>query len=244
MRYARSPGWVYLMLIVMGIGFTLGSFAFDLFIPAPAGPMVGVIWFLMGAGFVFFSLRVLRGRRRDEEIRRTGTRATATLISATTTGWTINNVPQWALRLQIDGAGAPYETTLKLLTFNPPSNGATFGVRIDPMDSKHVVMSDDDDASAPPAQGTTPAFGGNAPQIEAAVVSALRQAGLAGDGATTTLNPDGCRTITSTTISSSGDPTDPADTVRLLADLDRMRASGALGDAEFEQLKRKLLDQS
>jgi len=35
--------------------------------------------------------------------------------------------------------------------------------------------------------------------------------------------------------------TDAADTVRLLADLDRMRASGSLTESEFEAIKAKLL---
>jgi hypothetical protein len=245
MRYATSPAWVYVMLIVMGVGFSAGSFAFDLFVPPPAGPLVGVIWFLMGAGFVVFSSQALRNRKRDERIRRDGIRATATLLSANTTGWTINNVPQWALRLRIEGAGAAYETKLKLLTFNPPGNGTTFSVRVDPLDHQHVVLADDDDGASPAPVVTVPLAGmGSAPQIQAAVAAALRQAGLGGDGTTTVVNPDGSRTITSTSVSTSGEQPEAADTVRLLAELDRLRTSGVLGDAEFESLKQKLLGET
>jgi hypothetical protein len=246
MRYATTPGWVYVMLIVMGIGFMGGAGAFILFVPQPTGAIVGAIWLVMGAGFVFFSVRALRGRRDDEHIRREGTPATATLLSAQTTGMIINNVPQWKLRLRIDGAGTSYETTLKLNTYSPPGNGATFAVRIDPVRRQHVVLADDGDAgaSAPNAAGLT---GGvladtspiGSPELAAAVTAALQQAGRS--GTTSTLNADGSRTITATTIDAGGGAPDAAETVRLLSELDRMHASGALGDAEFDALKRKLL---
>src|ERR1700730_450377 len=112
MRYATTPGWVYVMLIVMGLGFMGGAAGFILFVPQPTGTIVGAIWLVMGGSFVFFSLRALRGRRDDERIRREGTPATATLLSANTTGMLINNVPQWKLRLRMDGAGPSYQTNL------------------------------------------------------------------------------------------------------------------------------------
>jgi hypothetical protein len=238
MRSATVPSWTFVMLIVMGIGFTAGAVAFFLFAPPPAGAIVGGIWLLMGTAMEFFSVRALRARRSEERIRREGTPATATLLEAKTTGWTINGVPQWALRLRIEGAGATYEAKLKLLTYTPPPNGAVFSVRIDPLRRDHVVLADD-----PPASGA------QAAGVEAAVAAALRQAGL-GQGERAVINPDGSRTITSvtTTFDAGGDaadasaaPGDAAETVRLLADLDRMHASGALGDAEFDALKRKLL---
>ena len=198
MRSVTIPGWVYVMLIVMGFGFMAGSGAFMLWVPQPAGAIVGVIWLVMGAGFVFFSVRALLGRRNDDRIRREGTRATATVLSAGLTGLTVNNVPQWKLRLRIDGAGASYETTLKLLTYTPPDDGASMGVRIDPVKRDHVVLSDD----APAA-------------------------------------------ITTTSFAVSGaDALAPADTVRLLADLDKLRADGSLTESEFAAVKAKLLGSS
>ena len=242
MRYAMIPGWVYVMLIVMGIGFMAGAGAFILWVPQPTGTIVGVIWLVMGASFVFFSLRALRGRREDERIRHEGTPATATLLGAQATGLIINNVPQWKLRLRIDGAGASYETTLKLNTYSPPANGATFTVRIDPVNRQHVVLANDD--SAPPAGNVTTLNMGSA-DLGAAIAAALQQAGQGQPGTTSVINPDGSRTITSTTFS-AGDATepDPAETVKLLAELDRMHASGALGDTEFDALKRKLLGET
>jgi hypothetical protein len=55
------------------------------------------------------------------------------------------------------------------------------------------------------------------------------------------VNADGSRTITSTSVQIGGAPGDTAETVRLLGELEKMRASGSLGDAEFDSLKRKLL---
>ena len=227
------------MLIVMGVGFTAGALAFFLYAPPPTGAIVGGIWLLMGTAMEFFSLRALRGRRGEERIRREGTPATATLLDAKTTGWTINGVPQWALRLRIDGAGATYETRLKLLTYSPPPSGTVFSVRIDPLRRDHVVLADD-----APAAG-----GASSDGVEAAVAAALRQAGLT-QGESAVVNPDGSRTITSVSTTfvgggaapgGSAAPRDAAETVRLLAELDRMHAGGALGDAEFDAVKRKLL---
>lgn len=246
MRYATTPAWVYVMLIVMGAGFMAGAAAFVLWVPAPTGGVVGLVWLVMGGSFVFFSIRALRGRRDDERIRREGTPATATLLNAKMTGLIVNDVPQWALHLRIDGAGSPYETTLKLQTYNPPPEGATLGVRVDPLRRLHVVLSGDGDVAPVTGAGGFTRAGTVGPQVESAIAAALRQAGIGDAGTTSTLNPDGSRTITSTSFSvgrsASNGPPDAAETVRLLADLDRMHADGTLSDADFDALKRKLLD--
>jgi hypothetical protein len=239
MRYQTIPRWTYVMLIVMGLGFMAGAVAFVLFAPAPTGMIVGGIWLVMGAGMAVFSFRARRGGAEDDRIRRSGTAATATVLSVDTTNWAVNNVPQWKLRLRIDGAGAPYETTLKLLTYSPPDDGSSFGVRVDPLKRDHVVLSGDD-GTRPAASGASAAA---SPQVQAAVLEALRQAGLAG-GESAVVNADGSRTITTSSVSfgdgGAGMP-GTADTVRLLADLDRMRADGSLSEAEFTAVKAKLL---
>ena len=194
MRYASSPAWVYVMLIVMGAGFMAGAVGFIVFVPQPTGIIVGVIWLVMGAGFVVFSLRALRNRSDDDRIRRQGTPAKATLLSAKGTRWVVNGVPQWVLRLRIDGAGASYETNLKLLTYSPPQNGASFAVRIDPLHRDHVVLANDDDVAPPTAN-----------------------------------------------VEITGNAPDAADTVRLLAELDRMHTAEAISDAQFDALKSKLI---
>jgi hypothetical protein len=248
MRYQTIPRWTMIMLVVMGLGFVAGALAFVLFVPEPTGAIVGGIWLVMGAGMAFFALRSLRGSADDDRIRRDGTAATATLLSASPTGWTINSVPQWKLRMRVDGAGAPYEATLKLLTYTPPPNGASFGVRVDPLKRDHVVLSAADGATraagSAESGGAAGAGGVAAPQVQAAVLDALRQAGLAA-GETAVVNPDGSRTITTSSVTFGGDDgagaPDTADTVRLLADLDRMRANGSLTEAEFDAIKAKLL---
>jgi hypothetical protein len=232
MRTQIIPRWTYVMLIVMGLAFVAGALGFIVFVPGPTGQIVGGIWLVVFGGMVFFSARALRGRANDDRIRRQGTAATATVLSATTTGMTINNVPQWKLHLRIDGAGASYETSLKLLTYSAPDDGASFGVRVDPLRREHVVLSDDDGANASAA-----------PAVQAAVREALRQAGLAA-GETAVVNADGSRTITTSSVTYGADrdgAPGAADTVRLLADLDRMRASGSLTESEFETIKAKLL---
>ncbi|HEV2641256.1 MAG TPA: hypothetical protein VGT98_01045, partial [Candidatus Elarobacter sp.] len=85
MRYQTIPRWTYVMLAVMGLAFVVGAFGFILFVPAPTGAIVGGIWLVVFGGMTFFSLRALRGRADDERIRREGTAATATVLSATTT---------------------------------------------------------------------------------------------------------------------------------------------------------------
>jgi hypothetical protein len=238
MRYQSIPRWTYVMLLVMGLAFVAGAFGFILFVPAPTGAIVGGIWLVVFGGMTLFSVRALRGRADDERIRRAGTAATATVLSATTTSLTINNVPQWRLRLRIDGLGESYETDMRLLTYTPPDNGASFGVRVDPLKHDHVVLSGD--AAGGVRSPVTPSA---APQAQAAVLEALRQAGLAA-GENAVVNADGSRTITTSTVSfgDDGDAVpDTADTVRLLADLVRMRASGSLTEAEFEAIKAKLL---
>jgi hypothetical protein len=156
MRSATVPTWTFVVLIVIGLGFTSGAVAFFLFAPPPAGALVGGVWLLMGTAMEFFSWRALRGRRDEERIRRNGTPATATLLEAKTTGWRINGVPQWALRLRIEGAGATYEAKLKLLTYTPPPNGTVFTVRIDPLQRDHVVLAGEPPAGA--ADSARPGF--------------------------------------------------------------------------------------
>jgi len=255
MRYSTTPAWVHVMLIVMGLGFAVAAIGLLLFVREPVGAINGGIWLVVGAGMAFFAFRALKGQRNEDRIRREGTAATATLLDAKTTGWFINRVPQWALRLRIDGAGASYETTLKMLTYNPPMTGATFSVRIDPARREHIVLADDQAAASDSVSAIRAALAGssgNASQVQAALEAALKQAGLAG-GESAVVNPDGSRTITmtATTLGSdngtegeAGASHDPAETIHLLADLERMRASGALGQSEFDTLKQKLLGEN
>ena len=208
-----TPGWVYVMLIVMGIGFIGGAVAFILFVPQPTGTIVGVdLAASWAAACVFFSVRALRGRQATTSAsRRDGTPATATLLAANTTGMVDQQ------RAAVEAAPAdrrrrarPYETTLKLLTYSPPGNGATFSVRVDPARREHVVLRA---TTVPPATGGSdadPTLGRagspvrrSKPRCRGVVMRAC-----SGDGTTTTVvNPDGSTTITtSSTTVQSGAP--------------------------------------
>ena len=237
------------MLVVMGVGFMGGSRRLRAVRAAADRRIVGGIWLVMGVELgVLLAARAARPARRRAAFGGEGTAATATLLGRHADGLHVNSVPQWALQMRIDGAGASYETPLKVLTYTPPGQRRDLGVRVDPVKRDHVVLSGDDDASASLRAANTAGLGRGggaaaAPQVQAAVLEALRQAGLA-QGETAVVNPDGSRTITtsSVTIGSDADAGGgPADTVRLLADLDKLRADGSLSEAEFAAVKAKLL---
>ncbi len=121
------------------------------------------------------------------------------MLSAATTHVTINNVPQWTIRLRIDGLTTPYETTLELLSHSPPSAGTTFGVRVDPLDHDHVVVAavagDGGRVDRGPADDRA---GTAAATAVARTPDLVVDEGLAGlaEGETAVVNPDGIRTIT------------------------------------------------
>jgi hypothetical protein len=182
MRYSTMPAWIYVVPIGFGVAFVIGAVVFIFAGPQPGAKQIGAIWLVMDAIFVVVCVRALRGRKDEERIRRDGVPATATLLGAKTTGSFINGVPQWNFRLRVDGNGPAYETALKVLTFNPPENGAAFAVRADARRKDIVVLAGDDGElrTTPPA--------------DAAAAVAAAPAADAG-GMRSTLNADGSRTF-------------------------------------------------
>ena len=160
----------------------VAAICFIAFGPQPMAKPIGAIWLLMDAGFVFVCVRALRSRKDEEQIRRAGVRATATLLGADTTGSYVRGMPQWKLRMRIDGNGPAYDTTLRVLTFNPPENGAALEVRVDPRNKQHVVLAGADGEIAVTAPDAAPAA----------------QAHADPSGMTATQNPDGSVTYRST----------------------------------------------
>jgi hypothetical protein len=157
MRYTAMPNWAFVLPVVIGVAFMFGAVVFMLAGP-PSARFIGPIWLLMDAAFVIVCLRALRRNKDEAEIRQFGRPATATLLEAKPTGEYVERVPQWSFRLQIDGNGAPYQTKLDVLTFNPVDNGATFEVRVDPARKEHVVLAGTDGVvvtkpPVPPAPG-------------------------------------------------------------------------------------------
>jgi hypothetical protein len=238
MRYQIIPRWIFLMLIVSGLAVGAGGLTFLVIVPPPAGVIVGVIWLAIGSAMTFFSMRGLRNAGDDDRLRRDGIAATATVLSTAKTHVTIDNVPQWAIRVRIDGLAAPYETTLKLLTHSPLADGARFGVRVDPLAHDHVVVAaagdDGDDVNR--AASEDDGDDGDVPVVDAG------QIGLAA-GETAAVNADGSRTITMVPATGSHDAlaVTPADTECLLVNLDRLRANGSYTEAEYALVKAKLL---
>jgi hypothetical protein len=137
MRYSTMPQWVYVLPIVLGAGMVLAAAIYTVVRPGP----VGVIWLVMDTVFVIVCVRALGTRKDDERVLRDGVRARAIVLGAKTTGAYVNRVPQWVLRVRIDGSGDPYETTLRVLTFAPPVNGDAIDVCVDPQRKTHVVIA-------------------------------------------------------------------------------------------------------
>jgi hypothetical protein len=229
MRYSTMPQWVYVLPIVLGAGMMLAAVVYTVVSPGP----IGIIWLAMDTVFVIVCVRALGTRKDDERVLRDGVRGRATVLGAKTTGAYVNRVPQWVLRVRIDGSGDPYETTLRVLTFAPPVNGDSIDVCIDPQRKTHVVIAGDVASADGPLDVET----------QVAVVHPA-----AASAATAGLNPDGSRIFTSSDDGAAAArpaaPADPASTVQMLSDLERMRASGALASDEFESLKRKLLGEA
>ena len=209
MRYSTMPQWVYVLPVVIGIGMMFGAVVFMLAGPGTFRMPVGLFWLATDAVFVIVCVRALGTRKDDLRVLRDGVRARATVLGAKTTGAYVNHVPQWVLRLRVEGSGDPYEATLRVLTFAPPVNGDSIDVCVDPQRKTHVVIAGAD----PGAPGAAAAL-----DVETQVA---------------TVHP-----------AASAEPAEPADvaaTVQTLAELERMHGSGALADAEFDTLKRKLL---
>src|ERR1700676_638121 len=137
MRYSTMPQWVYVLPIVLGGAMVLAAAIYTVVNPGP----VGIIWLAMDAVFVIVCVRALGTRKDDERVLSDGVRGRATVLGAKTTGAYVNRVPQWVLRVRIDGSGDPYETTLRVLTFAPPVNGDSIDVCIDPQRKTHVVIA-------------------------------------------------------------------------------------------------------
>jgi hypothetical protein len=137
MRYSTMPTWVYILPIVLGGGMMLAALVYLLVNPGP----IGIIWLAMDTVFVVVCVRALGTRKDDERVLRDGVRGRATVLGAKTTGAYVNRVPQWVLRVRIEGSGDAYETTLRVLTFAPPPSGDALDVCIDPQRKTHVVIA-------------------------------------------------------------------------------------------------------
>jgi len=109
---------------------------------------VGLILLIWGAtGLTMkYALRLLLGGSADrEQLLKNGVPAKAEIVGIQPTGWTINDVPQYKLSLQITYAGkAPYQISQKVMM--PPNQlqyfqpGVTLGAKVDPKNPKKVAL--------------------------------------------------------------------------------------------------------
>ena len=112
----------------------------------------GIVWIflqllIMGAIFVFMN----RQKRRAVYFRENGIPGTATILSADTTGTTVNDMPQIELKLEIEAPGRNRYTITDKRCWNPPSlaglqKGARLPVLVDPRRPKKIMFPDDERA--------------------------------------------------------------------------------------------------
>jgi hypothetical protein len=109
----------------------------------------GILWIflqllIMGAIFFFMN----RQKRRAAYFRENGIPGTATILSADTTGTTINDMPQIELQLEIEVPGRNRYTISDRRCWNPLSlamlqKGAKLPVLVDPLRPKKIMFPDD-----------------------------------------------------------------------------------------------------
>jgi hypothetical protein len=161
---ASTGGGVGLVFAIVGIAMTvigIGLLGAGLIVgtPVPSAPgrhghtsmtssgpnmglmMPGGILLLMGLIFSGVGLPIYFSGARARRLALTGERATAQILDVRSTGLQINNVPQYAVTLLVQRAGAPaYQATTKVLGGVGARAGATVGVRVDPAKPSDVLI--------------------------------------------------------------------------------------------------------
>ncbi len=114
--------------------------------------MFGIVWIflqllIMGAIFFFTN----RQKQRAVYFRENGIPGTATILAATTTGTTVNDMPRIELQLEIAAPGRDRYTITDRRCWNPLSlaglqKGAKLAVLVDPRSPKKILFLDDEQA--------------------------------------------------------------------------------------------------
>jgi hypothetical protein len=104
--------------------------------------MSGGILLAMGIIFGGVGIPIYRSGARAKRLAMNGERAQAQVLTARTTGLSINNVPQYAFTLLVQRAGAapPYQATVKALGAGHIAPGTTVSVLVDPQDPTSVIF--------------------------------------------------------------------------------------------------------
>jgi hypothetical protein len=159
----RAGGGIHYVFIPLGLLFLLiGAVCVALLVASPlaavlgyedlglagAGPSFGLAVTFVPMGLIFtgigFAMR--SAAARAQRLRLHGLRGTGTVMNASPTGLSINNVPQFAITMmiQLDGR-APYQATSKILMSSPTAvvPGARVPVRVDPQNASEVLIETD-----------------------------------------------------------------------------------------------------
>ncbi len=112
----------------------------------------GLVWILCQLLILGVILAGMKWQRRQlDYFRQNGIPATATVLAATTTGTTVNEMPQVELKLEIEAPAGNRYTITDRRCWNPLSlaglrPGAKLAVLIDPHSPKRIVFVEDERA--------------------------------------------------------------------------------------------------
>ena len=203
----------------MGLTITGGTFA-----------MIGVIWVIVALGVGGWYSSVANRQAAEQQLFQTGERATAVIEGVEGTGVEINNQPQVYLTLRVkprNGQEFIHQRKLVLPFGSVVQPGYLVDVAYDPANTENVAIETDPRyAATPPAQyiKTRPPEG-QAQPVHAFTSEAMAGAGVASAGA-------------GAGAASSGSPPTLIEQIERLA---KLRDSGALTEAEFQEQKANLL---
>jgi hypothetical protein len=227
----RQRGGILSFFLVAGVIFTIvgivtfamgglgGSIAGGTFV------MIGVIWVLVALGVGGWYGKVAKDQAEEQQLFQTGQRATAVIEGIEGTGTMINNQPQVYLTLRVqprNGAEFIHQRRLVLPFGAVVQPGYLVEVAYDPSNPEKVAIeSDPRYAATPPAFyiKTRPPGEGSAPAAAPGLSGGYAPAAAA-----------------SAPVDDS-----PPTLIEQLERLAKLRDSGALSQAEFDEQKKNLL---
>lgn len=206
----------------MGLTITGGTFA-----------MIGVIWVIVALGVGSWYSSIANKQAAEQQLFQTGERATAVIEGVEGTGVEINNMPQVYLTLRVqprNGQEFIHQRKLVLPFGSVVQPGHLVEVAYDPANTENVAIESDPRYMAtPPAQYIkTRAPDGQGQPVHAFTSQTLGSAGVASAGAG----------MGAAAAPSDGSPPTLIEQIERLA---KLRDSGALSEAEFQEQKANLL---
>jgi hypothetical protein len=245
--------------------FLVGGIAFFIFMPEI---WIGQIWiavavFLIGI-YVFMNMR----GDRMSALRRTGTPANATILEMTQTGIYINEMPQVRFKLRVQPTGGTaYEMnrtmTIPHIALGSLGIGKTLDAYIDKKDPSNVMVDWYGSEQVPGqmpmsiSQNAGQPMGINDPVAQQAVMQALGEHGIDTSSGTVDLRKvPGARAAVLAALQRHGvdaahstaaaDPTtsieDKGTPMDRMAKLKELRAADLITQEEFEQQRRRVLE--